>query len=205
MSPTKNQVIRMEIPDEPNISPSSKISIFKIDVYSCNGKDLSQVELAAPDLEKIWTEGIIRDISELSGYSSTKVKNNSEIRIQYQLKRPMSIRDIALESDFAFERSAARGVEILRCRVVGLSNLRPAALGERVKVSVIKPNFDVLPEQVIEWLSHYGRVHEGHRCVYYYLKSEVFSNYCRWHSCWSLGGGPCSRWLCGSKPCDCRC
>jgi hypothetical protein len=160
-SPVK-MAVQME---EGLLSPSSKITVFKVDVFLCNGRDLSQTELAAPDLEKIWTEGIIRPLTELSGYSSMKVKNNSEIRIQYQLSKPMSIRDVALEAEFNFERAGARGVEILRCKVVGLSNLRPAEIGERVKVSVIKPNFDITPEQAIEWLSHFGRVHEGHRCV----------------------------------------
>ncbi len=145
------------------ISPTSKISVFKVDVISCNGKDLTNVELAAPDLENIWREGILRDLAELTGYTSNKVKNNAEIRIQYQLRRPMSIRDIALDAEFNFERASARGVEILRCRVAGLHNLRPTEIAERVRVSVIKPNFDISPEQIVEWMSHYGRVHDGHR------------------------------------------
>ena len=148
---------------EDQLTPTSKISIFKIDVISCNGRDLNHVELGAPDLEKIWTEGILRNLGELSGYTSSKVKNNTEIRIQYQLKRPMSIRDIALEAEFNFERASPRGLEILKLRVVGLSGLRPAAIGDRVKLSIIKPNFDVTPEQAIEWVSRFGRVHEGHR------------------------------------------
>ncbi len=149
--------------DEPMISPTSKITVFKVDVIACNGKDLSNVELAAPDLENIWREGILRELGELQGYTSNKVKNNTEIRIQYQLKRPMSIRDIALDAEFNFERASARGVEILRCRVAGLSNLRPTEIAERVRVSIIKPNFDITPEQIVEWMSHYGRVHDGHR------------------------------------------
>jgi hypothetical protein len=145
------------------ISPTSKISVFKVDVISCNGKDLTNVELAAPDLENIWKEGILRQLTDLTGYTSNKVKNNTEIRIQYQLKKPMSIRDIALDAEFNFERASARGVEILRCRVAGLNNLRPAEIAERVRVSIIKPNFDITPEQILEWMSRYGRVHEGHR------------------------------------------
>jgi hypothetical protein len=144
------------------LSPTSKISVLKLDVVSCNGRDLSLVELGAPDLEKIWTEGILRDLSELTGYTS--YKGDSTIRIQYQLKRPMSLRDVVLEAEFNFERSTARGLEILKIRVVGLSGLRPAEIGERVKLSIIKPNFDVSPEQAIEWVSRFGRVHENHRC-----------------------------------------
>jgi hypothetical protein len=149
--------------EEEMLSPTSKISVFKLDVFSCNGRDLSSVELGATDLEAIWRDGILRELGELSGYTSQKTRGNSEIRIQYQLKRPMSIRDVALEAEFNFERSTARGLEILKIRVVGLNNLRPAEIGERVRLSVIKPNFDVTPEQVIEWISRFGRVHEGHR------------------------------------------
>jgi hypothetical protein len=161
----KKHVIKKPImnPEVEMLSPSSKITVFKLDVITCNGGDLRQVELAAPDLENIWEEGILRDLTELAGYTSIKVKNNTEIRIQYQLKKPMSIRDIALDAEFNFERSSAKGVEILRCRVVGLSNLRQAEIGEKVKVSVIKLNFDLAPEQIIEWLSFFGRVHDGHR------------------------------------------
>jgi hypothetical protein len=153
---------KMEVTLNP-ISPSSKINIFKLDLVSCNGRDLSSTELGASDIEKIWTEGIIRDIAELDGYTHYKVNGGSEIRIQYQLKRPMSIRDVALEAEFTFERTSAKGTENIRCRVVGLSNLRPAAVGEVVKVSIIKPNFDVTPEQAIEWISRYGKVHDNHR------------------------------------------
>jgi len=164
-SPKKKPSATMQV-DEP-ISPTSKISIFKVDVFSCNGRDLSLVELAAQDLENIWKEGILRSLTELAGYTSMKVKNNSEIRIQYQLRKPTSIRDIALDAEFNFERNSAKGVEILKCRVVGLSNLREAEIGEKVKISVIKPNFDISPEQAIEWISHFGRVHEGHRYPYF--------------------------------------
>jgi hypothetical protein len=85
------------------------------------------VELRATDLENIWTKGILRSLGELSGYMPSKSKGNTEIRIQYQLK-PMSLRDIALEAEFNFERSPARGLEILKIRVVGLSGLRPAKI-----------------------------------------------------------------------------
>jgi len=148
---------------EGQLSPTSKISILKLDVISCNGRDLSSVELGANDLENIWTEGILRSLGELTGYTSNKTKGNAEIRIQYQLKRPMSIRDVVLEAEFNFERSTANGLEILKIRAVGLNGLRQAEIGERVRLSIIKPNFDVSPEQAIEWVSKFGRVHEGHR------------------------------------------
>ncbi len=148
---------------EPTISPTSKINIFKLDVVSCNGKDLSGIELGAPDLEDIWTNSLIRELDELAGYTATKVKGGTEIRLQYQLKKPMSIREIAWESEFNHERSTAKGIENLKCRVVGLGSLRPAKIGEKVKVTVIQPNFDVTPEQVLGWLSRYGGIHEGHR------------------------------------------
>jgi hypothetical protein len=143
------------------LSPTSKINVLKLDVISCNGRDVSLVELGAADLEKIWTEGILRDLGELTGYTSHK--GDSTIRVQYQLKKPMSLRDIVLEAEFNFERSTARGLEILKIRVVGLSGLRPAEIGERVKLSIIKPNFDVSPEQAIKWVSKFGRVHANHR------------------------------------------
>ncbi len=157
LSPKKSPV---KVNMEP-FSPSSKINILKLDVVSCNGRDISLVELGAADLEKIWTEGILRNLGELTGYTS--YKTDTVIRVQYQLKKPMSLRDVVLEAEFNFERSTARGLEILKIRVVGLSGLRPAAIGERVRLSIIKPNFDVSPEQAIEWISRFGRVHENHR------------------------------------------
>ncbi len=159
-SPRKTPV-KTKATMEDRLSPTAKINVLKLDVISCNGRDVSLVELGAADLEKIWTEGILRELGELTGYTSHK--GDSVIRIQYQLKRPMSLRDIVLEAEFNFERSTARGLEILKVRVVGLSGLRPAAIGERVKLSIIKPNFDVSPEQAIEWVSRFGRVHENHR------------------------------------------
>jgi hypothetical protein len=144
------------------ISPTSKVTIFKVDVLSCNGNDLKSTELSAADLENLWTDGFIRELSDLSGYSSSKVKGGTEIRIQYQLTKPLSIRDIAIEAEFDFDRTGPKGVEVLRCRVCGLHDLRPANIGETIKVKVLATNFDIPPEHVIEWLAKYGIVH-GHR------------------------------------------
>jgi hypothetical protein len=147
----------------------SKVSIFKIDIISCNGKPLTKIELGASDLENIWTNSLLRDIQEISGYTSSKTRNFTEIRVQYQLKKPTSLRKISFEAEFTHERSGAQGIEILKCRVVGLGEVRKVAVGERVKVTVVKPNFDITPEQVIEWLSHFGACHDGHR----YLLSTI--------------------------------
>jgi len=149
--------------DTSDSTSPSKISVFKIDIVSCNGKSLSKTELGSADLESIWKDSLLRQLHELSGYTSSKTKNFTEIRVQYQLKKPMSLRSISVEAEFTHERSGAQGIELLKCRVVGLSDVRKVEIGERVKVIVIKPNFDVTPEQVIEWLSHFGACHDGHR------------------------------------------
>jgi hypothetical protein len=99
----------------------------------------------------------------INGYTSAKTRNNSEVRIQYQLKVPIAVRTIASEAEFNHERVGPRGVEILRCRIVGLSNVRQVAIGERVKITIINPSFDISPEQLIEWISKFARVYEGHR------------------------------------------
>jgi hypothetical protein len=147
------------------LSPSSKVSLFKIDIFLCNGRPLKDLELCSADLEDIWKNSLLRDIRELNGYTSSKTKNNAEIRVQYQLKQPLPIRSIATEAEFSHERVGenVNGVEILRCKVVGLSNIRRVEIGEKVKITVVPPSFDILPEQIIEWISKYARVHEGHR------------------------------------------
>jgi hypothetical protein len=148
--------------NEDAISPSSKIQIFKVDVFMCNGQPIDQTtELGAVDLEDIWTLTIGRKLDELAGYSSAK--RNKEIRIQFQLKNPMSIRDITNDQEFTHERSTTITTDIFRCRVVGLAEVRRAVFGETVKVTVIQQNFDVTVDQIIEWISKYGEVKEGHR------------------------------------------
>jgi hypothetical protein len=163
ITPSKKKMTAMEIPGKDLISPTSKILLFKLDVFACNGRPLSNVELGAADLESIWTNSLLRDLGELSGYTSSKTKNNAEIRIQYQLKWPMSIRKIAFEAEFNHERTGPQGVEILRCRVVGLGNIRKVDLGERIRLTVVNANFDITPTQIIEWIARFGTVHEGHR------------------------------------------
>jgi hypothetical protein len=162
-SPDIQERKAMEVPKSTEISPSSKIKIFKLDVISCNGRDLSGVEIGAATLEKIWTDSIIRELDDLIGYTAIKSKGGTEIRLQYQLKNPMSIREIAWESEFNHEQEGPRGTEILRCRVVGLSGIRQPTIGEKVRVTFVSNNFDVTPDQMIEWISRYGKVHEGHR------------------------------------------
>jgi hypothetical protein len=145
------------------VSPSTKLSLFKVDIILCNGKPLSNLELCSADLENIWTDTLLRSINELCGYTSAKTRNNTELRVQYQLKVPIAIKSIASEAEFNHERVGPRGVEILRCRIVGLSNVRQVNIGERVKVTIINPSFEISPEQLIEWISKFARVHEGHR------------------------------------------
>jgi hypothetical protein len=154
---------RMNTLELVQISPSSRITVFKLDIVSCNGKPLNSIELSSADLEFIWTDSLLREAAEISGYTSFKTKNNTEIRAQYQLKQPMSIRDIAFEAEFNHERVGPRGVEILRCRVVGLGDVRPAKLGERVKATLLVSNFDITPDQLIAWMSRFGKIHDGHR------------------------------------------
>jgi hypothetical protein len=154
----KKKTLEMDV-----ISPTSKIIVFKLDVIACNGQPIGHsTELGSQDLENIWSVTLGRSLEELSGYSSSKVKSK-EIRIQYQLKSPMSIRTIANEQEFTHERSTVFATDLFKCRVVGLHEVRQANVGELVKVTVDKPNFDITPDQVIEWLSKFGTVKEGHR------------------------------------------
>jgi hypothetical protein len=158
-----NNTVEVMDTGAPGTGSPTKVTVLKIDIVSCNGKSLSKTELGASDLESIWKDSLLRNLTELAGYTSSKTKNFTEIRVQYQLKKPMSLRTISFEAEFSHERSSAQGIEILRCRVVGLNDVRKAQIGERVKVTVINPNFDVTPQQIIEWLSHYGACHDGHR------------------------------------------
>jgi hypothetical protein len=48
-------------------------------------------------------------------------------------------------------------------RVVGLGEVRQARVGKTVRVTVNLPNFDITPDQIIEWMSKFGKVKEGHR------------------------------------------
>jgi hypothetical protein len=155
---TKKQTMATDV-----ISPTSKVFIFKIDIISCNGQPVSQyTELSSSDIEEIWTQALKRDTKELSGYTSSKAKSK-EIRVQYQLKLPMSIRDIASESEYVYERITTSKTDIFKFKVIGLREVRQAQLGETVKVTVDKPNFDITPEQVVEWISKFGTVLDGHR------------------------------------------
>ena len=144
------------------ISPTSKIQLLKVDVTACNGQPVGKyIELGATDLENIWTRTLQQRIQALDGYTS--FKREGEIRIQFQLKQPMSIRDIATEQEFLHERESVLGTDIFKCKIIGLNNVRQATIGETVKATVVLPNFEILPEQIIEWLSKFGIIKEGHR------------------------------------------
>jgi hypothetical protein len=154
---------KMQEEGEELISPSSKITVFKVDVISCSNQSISNLELGNADLEEIWSDTLLCELNDLSGYMSFKAKNNSEIRIQYQLKQPMSIKSIVTQAEFTHERTTARGTEVLRCRAVGLGEVREVVAGETIKATVVLPNFEITPEQIIAWLTPFGRVLPGHR------------------------------------------
>jgi hypothetical protein len=145
------------------ISPSSKIQTLKIDVVSCNGQAIHQsTELGAVDLENIWTQSLGRKLEEVCGYTSLKNKSG-EIRIQYQLKRSMSIKEIIKEQEFVYERSTVFATDNFKCKAVGLNEVRLAKVGETVKVTVNLPNFDITVAQIVEWISKFGKIKDGHR------------------------------------------
>jgi hypothetical protein len=159
-SPKKRMMEEQQ--EDTSISPTSRIRILKIDVTSCNGQAIHpNTELGSSDLENIWTQTLGRQAVELAGYTCSK--RNKEIKIQYQLKQSMSIRDIAHEQEFNHERTTIVGTDVFRCRIVGLNDVRSAVVGEVVKVTVATPNFDITPVQIIAWMTKFGEVLEDHR------------------------------------------
>ncbi len=140
------------------ISPTSLVRIFKLDVVACNGQPIGKLELASVDIEQIWSDSLLCELSEITGYTSFRTKGNSEIRIQYQLKNPTSIKSIAFEPEFCHERVGPQGVENLKCKVVGLAGVRQAKIGEKVKLTINTPNFDLTPEQALEWIKKYADI-----------------------------------------------
>ncbi len=141
------------------ISPTSLVRIFKLDVVACNGQPIGKLELASVDIEQIWSDSLLCELNDITGYTSFRTKGNSEIRIQYQLRNPTSIKSIAFEPEFSHERVGPQGVENLKCRVVGLAGVRQAKIGEKVKLTINTPNFDLTPEQALEWISKYAEIH----------------------------------------------
>jgi hypothetical protein len=170
--PTQEKLRKMQ-GTEATISPTSKIQVLKLDVIACNGQPISQnTELGSSDLENIWTQTLGRSIDEVNGYSSNKARSK-DIRIQYLLKKPMSIKEIISENEFTHERSSVFATDNFRIRVVGLGEVRQARIGETVRVTVNLPNFDITPDQIIEWMSKFGKIKDGHR--YYNIFSQVKS------------------------------
>ncbi len=158
-----NNMSKEDVMDLGAISPSSKVQVLKIDVFACNGQSIHQsVEFGAVELENIWTQAIGRSLLELSGYTSSK-NQNGDIRIQYQLKAPMSIRDIVSEQEFIYERATVFSTDNFKCRALGLGEVRQATIGEKVKITVNLPNFDITPIQIVDWISKFGKIKEGHR------------------------------------------
>jgi len=147
---------RQKIEDQ-GLSPSSKTRVIKLEAFLCNGRPINKLtELGDDDHQRIWTKALSKDWDDVKGCVGKKFDNC--IKITYELFHEVMLKSVTNDLEFPYQRNALIGPETFMIRVVGLHNYRNAKIGEVVRVNARGTNFEVTPEQILEWMDEYGTV-----------------------------------------------
>ncbi len=138
---------------------SSGGSLVRFEVVSINGKQFYG-SLAEVEILHIWEKVLGRSKDEMyaMSYNRSLVRN---FRVTIKLNRQAEVADLYPEPSFEYHR-AKEGSEtefdVLVCKFVGYSNVKPAEIGQLTRITVKTNDFMVEAGQIIAWLSKFGSV-----------------------------------------------
>ncbi len=148
--------------------------LVKIELVSINEKPFFG-QATDDELLYIWVTVFKRKFEELYGVSSSKSLTRN-VRATYKLKKPMKLHEIE-GPNFTYTKYLDDGnIETINGRILGYGAVRPAELGELVKITV-KTNLAVEASGVVTWLKLFGTLTTQHDFVTNPktgLKTDVF-------------------------------
>jgi hypothetical protein len=138
-------------------------TLVKIELETLNGKPyLGQI--SDDELIYIWVKVFNQSHDNLFGVTSTKTLTRN-VRATFKSNSPVKLTDLSKTAEFVYEKFPDDGQsEVISGKILGFGALKPAQLGELVKVTV-KTNFGVAAPGVLDWLKNYGTLSASHQFV----------------------------------------
>lgn len=145
---------------------AEKSDIIRVDILSLNGKSFDH-KFTANDVKELWAF-LGHDRDEVIGQSSSKI-SSKVLRVNIQLTKEVSIKEVSPVPDFLFEKSSAFQNYSYECKIVGLGSIKEAQVGDTVEITVRRVHFRIKPDQAAQWISKFGQLVGSPRynkCVY---------------------------------------
>lgn len=169
-------------PKRPSFSPSAKSDVFRVDIFSMNGKPFAH-KFTAKDVKELWSKGLGRQELEVIGQSSSWISKNV-LRVNIQLSRELSIKEVTPTLEFTFVKESVFQNQVYECKIAGIGKLKEAEIGDVVRITLKRVHFRFKPEKAVDWLSKYGKILSEPRfvllsvfvclCVFYTVKPIHF-------------------------------
>jgi hypothetical protein len=147
------------VPKKPQAVDPTSGSLIKFEVVKINDASfygtLSEVEIIY-----IWEKILGRSKDEIYGMSYNRSLTRN-FRATFKLNAQVETANIYPEQAFEYHRpkpGSDEEFDVLTCKFVGYSNIKPVEIGQVTRVTVKTNDFSVTPSQIRAWLSKFGTV-----------------------------------------------
>jgi hypothetical protein len=138
----------------------SKGSLIRFEVLEINGKQffgsLSEIEIIY-----IWEKVLGRSKDEIFAMSYNRSLTRN-FKVTFKLCEKVETFEIYPEATFEFHRARDSGNEndfdVLLCRFIGYSSVKPAEIGQLTRITVKTNDFTIEADQILPWLAKFGSV-----------------------------------------------
>lgn len=152
--------------------PHSEGSRVIIETYGINdGKFFGT--LSDEELIFVWEKVLGRSTSEIFGMK-TKRSIDRHFRAIFVLNTRLEIGQITQKEVFVYRRKKSdakteEDFDNIHCRLIGFDKVRPAEIGQLVRVTASTVDFTICPKDIIDWLAKFGSVNSN----FEYVKNSV--------------------------------
>ena len=140
-------------------------SLVKFEVIAINDSNYYGA-LTEEEIIHIWEKVLGRGFDEIYAMSYNRSLTRN-FRVTIKSNFEASVSSIYPEPTFEFRRNKPNAtseddVDVLTCRLIGYSSVKPAELGQLTRITVKTNDFAVEPEQILDWLAKFGSVSSNH-------------------------------------------
>jgi len=143
-----------------------------IEAYGINESEFFGA-LRDEELVHIWTKILGRSMDDIFGMK-TKRSIDRYFRAIFVLNGQTEISEFFPKPEFVFKRmrpdaKSDEDYDNIHCRLIGYDRIRPAQLGQLVRVTASTVEFTVSPNDIVSWLSKFGSVNKN----YSYIRNGI--------------------------------
>ncbi len=100
-------------------------------------------ELSDDDVVNIWQQGLKKPLGDLKGFAQYRLPSGM-VRLVYSLKERVNLAEYIVDPFFQYQKSILGDISTYTCKVLNLSTLQSAVVGDEVRNSYTKLSFKLL-------------------------------------------------------------